>query len=204
MTDNDQKGWQFGIDGGAKQWLPYWNIGSFFTQFLLGSLAALVIAHLRSKQTKANLGFDFGFLLATASAILLVLVRLIPGAPDSVTQQPYVSPYFALLMAVALICVSHSVYTTKLLDNRLLAWIAKLSFGIYLWHFVVIEIIARKFVASYVYSGMEDAGQWILISSMVLIISIAIAAASWRWLESPILKSAHRANAKQKQSAVEI
>jgi len=204
MTDKYHKGWQFGIDGGAKQWLPYWNIDSFFTQFLIGSLAALIIAYLRSKQTKANLGFDFGFLVAAASAILLVLVRLTPGAPDSFTQQPYVSPIFAILMAAALVFASHSVYVARLLDNRLFAWIAKLSFGIYLWHFVVIQVIARKFIADYVYFGMNDSSEWILISSMVLIISVAIAAASWRWLESPILKSAHRANAKQKQSAVEI
>ncbi len=192
MTDNDQKGWQFGIDGGAKQWLPFWNVDSFFTQFLLGSLAALVIAHLGLKQTKANLGFDFGFLAASASAIALVLVRLTPGAPDSITQQPYVSPYFALLMALALVCASQSVYVSRLLDNQLFTWLAKLSFGIYLWHFVVIEIIARKFVPDYVYYGSTDAVQWILVSSVVLLISVAIAAASWKWLESPILTAVRR------------
>lgn len=190
MTDNVQKGWQFGIDGGAKQWLPYWNVGSFFTQFLLGSLAALVIVMLRTKVTKASRLFDLGFVLASGAAIILVLARLTPGAPDSFTQQPYVSPFFALMMAVALVCASHSVYVARLLDNRLFSWLAKLSFGIYLWHVVVIEIIARKFVPEYVYGGVTDTTKWILLSATVLVISVAIAAAFWKWLEAPILKAA--------------
>ena len=198
MTDKYHKGWQFGIDGGAKQWLPYWNIDSFFTQFLIGSLAALVIAHLRFKQTKQSTRFDVGFVVVSATAVILVLARLNPGSPDSFTQQPYVSPFFAILMAAALVCASQSTYAARLLDNKLFAWLAKLSFGIYLWHFVVIEIIARKFLPSYVYGGVKDSGQWILISAVVLIISVAIAAASWRWLESPILAAARKARINQK------
>lgn len=188
MTDDDQKGWQFGLDGGAKLWLPYWNIGSFFTQFLLGSLAALVIVHLKNKEVRASRFFDLGAIAAMFSAIALVIIRLNPGAPDSQTQQPYVSPYFALLMAATLVCLSRSKFMASLLDNRLFSWVAKLSFGIYLWHVVVIEFIARKFVANYVYGGVQDVGQWILLGGIVLGISVAIAAASWKWLESPILK----------------
>ena len=189
MTSNDQKGWEFGLDGGAKQWLPYWNIGSFFTQFLIGSLAALIIVQLRAKQTGANRLFDLGFVASALGATLLVIARLIPGAPDSFTHQPYVSPFFALFMSVALVCASHSVYVSRLLDNRVFSWLAKLSFGIYLWHMVVIEIIARKFIKDYVYFGLHDVWQWVLISTIVLATAIAIAAASWRLLESPILRA---------------
>ena len=189
MTDDDQKGWEFGMDGGAKQWLPYWNVGSFFTQFLIGSLAALVIVYLRGKQTKVSRLFDLGFIAASFAAILLVLARLNPGAPDSFSQQPYVSPYFALFMAIALVCGSHSVFVARVLDNRLFSWLAKVSFGIYLWHMVVIEVIARGFKADYVYGGVSDVGQWVLLSAIVLVVSTAIAAASWKWFEAPILRA---------------
>lgn len=192
MTDDKLKGWQFGMDGGAKQWLPYWNVGSFFTQFLLGSLAALVIVVLNRKQKGPNRLFDLVFVVASLGAIMLVLHRLNPGAPDSITQQPYVSPYFALLMAAALVCASQSVYVARLLDNKLFAWLAKLSFGIYLWHMVVIEVLARQFVPEFVYGGVTDVGQWVGLSSVVLVVSVAIAAASWKWLEAPILAAVHR------------
>lgn len=195
MTDNEQKGWQFGMDGGAKQWLPYWNVASFFTQFLLGSLAALVIVYLRSKQAKVSRLFDLGFVAASVVATMLVLHRLNPGAPDSLTQQPYVSPFFALFMAIALVCASHSVYVSRALDNRLFSWLAKVSFGVYLWHMVAIEVIARGFNAEYVYGGVRDAGQWTLLGALVLGISIAIAAASWKWFESPILRAVRRVTA---------
>lgn len=194
MTDSFQKGWQFGMDGGAKQWLPYWNIGSFFTQFLLGSLAALVIVVLKHKQIQHRYLFDFGFFISASLAIGLVASRLTPGSPDPITQQPYVSPFFALLMATALVCASKSVVAARLLDNTLFAWLAKLSFGIYLWHMVVIEIFARQFVPEFVYGGMTDVGYWVGLSSLVLLVSVAIAAASWRWFEAPILAAVHRAN----------
>ena len=189
MTDNDQKGWQFGIDGGAKQWLPYWNISTFFSQFLIGSLAALVIVHLRSKETKPTRIFDFAFIATAIQAIILVVSRLTPGWEDSFTQQPYLSPFFAIFMAGLLVFASHSKYVSQVLDNRLFSWLAKLSFGIYLWHAVVIEVIARKFVANYVFSGLTDVWQWVFFSAIVLGSAIAIAALSWRLLESPILKA---------------
>jgi peptidoglycan/LPS O-acetylase OafA/YrhL len=192
MTDRDQKGWEYGLEGGAKLWLPYWNIGSFFTQFLLGSLAALVIVHLRSKGMKQSSLFDAGFVLASLSALLLVVARLTPGSPDPLTQQPYVSPFYALLMASSLVFASQSRYVSQLLDNRLFSCLAKLSFGIYLWHVVVMELIARMFMSSYVYYGLSDPLQWALISALVLAVSLGIAAASWKFLEAPVLKAVKR------------
>jgi peptidoglycan/LPS O-acetylase OafA/YrhL len=194
MTSDFEKGWQFGLDGGAKQWLPYWNIGSFFSQFLIGSLAALIIAQSDRKRTNGHWLFDIGALAALTSSVVLVLVRLTPGSPDALTQQPYVSPYFALLAAAALTCLSQSVVVARLLDNRLFSWIAKLSFGIYLWHMVVIEVIARQFVPNYVYGGVTDPTQWIGTSAIVLVAATAIAAVSWRWFESPILGAARKLN----------
>jgi peptidoglycan/LPS O-acetylase OafA/YrhL len=122
----------------------------------------------------------------------LVLDRLTPGAPDALTQQPYVAPYFALLMTAAIVCASQSVFVSRILDNRLFTWLAKLSFGIYLWHVVVIELISRKFVSNYVYGGLTESTQWFALSAIVLGVSIAIAAASWRWFESPILTKVRR------------
>jgi peptidoglycan/LPS O-acetylase OafA/YrhL len=194
MTDNEQKGWEFGMVGGAKLWLPYWNIGSFFSQFLIGSLAALVIVHLRAKQMPTKRVYDFLFVISSSLAVALVISRLTPGAPDAFTQQPYVSPFFALLMAAALVFASQSVYVAGFLDNRLFAWLAKLSFGIYLWHVVVIEVIARQFVPGYGYAGLTDVGQWVSLSALVLLVSIAIAAASWKWFEAPILSAVRRAS----------
>jgi peptidoglycan/LPS O-acetylase OafA/YrhL len=192
MTDDKLKGWQYGLTGGAKQWLPYWNIGSFFTQFLCGSLAALMIIALRSRGTIKSRTFDLSFIIFTITAIWLVAIRLVPGAPDGFTKQPYLAPFYAILMAGAIVSASFSSQIYKLLDNKFFSWIAKLSFSIYLWHMFIIEVIQRKFIENYVYYGLTDLFQWILISTIVLLTSMLIAATSWRFLESPVLKYARK------------
>ena len=192
MTSNKLKGWQYGLTGGAKQWLPYWNIGSFFTQFLCGSLAALIIIVLRARGTLKSLTFDISAVLFATAAIWLVAIGLEPGAPNSFTQQPYMAPFFAILMVGVIVSASLSGQVYKLLDNKLFQWIAKISFSIYLWHMFLIVIIERKFVSKYLYYGLTDLSEWVMISSIVLIGSIILAATSWRFLESPILKSARK------------
>jgi peptidoglycan/LPS O-acetylase OafA/YrhL len=136
--------------------------------------------------------FDLSFVIFSIAAILLVATRLAPGAPDSFTKQPYVSPFYAILMAGVLVSASWSTQIYRLLDNKLFSWIAKLSFSIYLWHMFLIEIIQRKFLGKYVYYGLTDSLQWVFISSIVLTASILIAATSWRFLESPALKYARK------------
>lgn len=192
MTSNDTKGWQYGLTGGAKQWLPYWNIDTFFTQFLCGSLAALIIIVLRARGVMKSSVFDFSTVLFAIAAIWIVAIGLEPGAPNSSTKQPYMAPFFAILVAGVIVSASLSTQVYKFLDNKLFQWIAKISFSIYLWHMFLIVIIERKFLSKYVYYGLTDLLQWVIISSLVLIGSIIIAAISWRFLESPILKSARK------------
>ena len=189
---DDKKGWQYGLTGGAKQWLPFWNIDTFFTQFLCGSLAALIIITLRARGVINSSRFDCSAVIFTIVAILLISIRLEPGAPDSFTKQPYMAPFFAILMAGVIVSVSFSTQVYRFLDNRLFLWIAKLSFSIYLWHMFLIVIVERKLFSKYVYYGLTDLSEWVIISSMVLLGSIIIAATSWRFLESPILKSARK------------
>jgi peptidoglycan/LPS O-acetylase OafA/YrhL len=188
MTGIYRKGWQYGMVGGAKEWLPYWNVSTFFSQFLLGSMAALIIVTLNSRDIKSRNYFDIAGFLSVALAVYLVVERLNPGSPDSFTRQPYVAPVFAFLMAATLVFINLGLIFTRVLDNRVFLWLAKLSFSIYLWHMVVMELIARKLLSTYVYYGLNNLQQWVAISTIVLAISIAIAAVSWRWIEEPILR----------------
>jgi peptidoglycan/LPS O-acetylase OafA/YrhL len=193
MTSNVSKGWQYGLTGGAKQWLPYWNINTFFSQFLCGSLAALIIVALRSRGITKSRYFDLAALFFALAATWLVLERLVVGAPDGLTEQPYLAPFYAILMVVVLVASAFSTTTYKVLDNRVFAWIAKLSFSIYLWHMVLIVFIEEKARKNYVYNGVTDTSDWVVLSCIVLAGSICIAALSWRFLESPVLQYARKA-----------
>lgn len=193
MTSNVSKGWQYGLTGGAKQWLPYWNVNTFFTQFLCGSLAALIIVALRSRGTVQSRNFDVAAVFFGVTAIWLVADRLVVGAPDPLTDQPYVAPFYAILMAAVLVASAFSTIIYKALDNRVFCWIAKLSFSVYLWHMVFIVFIERKAAKNYVYNGVTDTSEWVVLSCIVLAGSICIAALSWRFLESPVLQYARKA-----------
>ena len=192
MTSQDGKGWDKGLVGGAKEWLPYWNVVSFFSQFLIGALAALIIAKLQSTPKEKKIYFDGGAILLIIAAIALVGVRLTPGAPDSFTRQPYLSPFYALLMALALVGVSQSVFLFKIIDNRFFVWVSQISFGVYLWHQVVQNILQKSFKENYVYFGVTDLQEWTLMSAIVIVIAGAIATLSWKFFEKPILKAARR------------
>lgn len=193
MTNNVSKGWQYGLTGGAKQWLPYWNINTFFAQFLCGSLAALIIVALRSRGTAKSRYFDCAAIFFALAAIWLVADRLVVGSPDRLTDQPYLAPFYAILMASVLVASAFSTHTYRALDNKVFAWIAKLSFSIYLWHMVLIVFIERKAGKNYVYYGVTDTSEWVVLSSIVLVGSICIAALSWRFLESPVLQYVRKA-----------
>lgn len=140
----------------------------------------------------ASILFDIaggGLLFA---AVAVVGVRLIPGAPDALTKQPYLSPIYAIIMAAALVCIAMSRYAYKIVDNPLFVWISKISFGIYLWHQVVQNILQRSFKESYVYFGITDIGQWTRLSVLVIAIAVAMASFSWYFFEKPILQLARR------------
>jgi len=188
MTDDYMKGWNYGLAGGAKQWLPYWNLASFFSQFLLGASAALYIAHKKSKLTEASRKYDLLTVTGILLAFVLVQMRLTPGVQDPLTQQPYLSPIYAALVALALANVPFSKYASNFLERRFFKHVATVSFGLYLWHQMIMEIIKIKIDSTYYYYGTTNIGHWADTSFLVVLISYILAATSWKIYEAPILR----------------
>lgn len=191
MTSDDGKGWDKGLVGEQK---PGCHIGtsthffSIFSRFNRCTSDCSLTKNIKP----ASILFDIaggGLLFA---AVAVVGVRLIPGAPDALTKQPYLSPIYAIIMAAALVCIAMSRYAYKIVDNPLFVWISKISFGIYLWHQVVQNILQRSFKESYVYFGITDIGQWTRLSVLVIAIAVAMASFSWYFFEKPILQLARR------------
>jgi peptidoglycan/LPS O-acetylase OafA/YrhL len=192
MPDEDGKGWVYGQIGGAKEWLPYWSVASFMTQFLLGSTAALAMAW-RQRQVRAGTVpprdalYDVVALVTASLCVSLVMARLWPGGPDGTTLQPYLTPWLPGLLAIVLFCVSQGRIVHRVLDVPPLRFLARISFGLYLWHWAVMEV-ARQHVPAYRYAGMADAGAWVQLSGWVLVLSIALAWLSHALVEAPALR----------------
>ena len=188
MTDDYMKGWNYGLAGGAKQWLPYWNLASFFSQFLLGASAALYIAHKKSKLTVASRKYDLLTVTGILLAFVLVQMRLTPGVQDPLTQQPYLSPIYAALVALALANVPFSKYTSNFLERRFFKRVATLSFGLYLWHYMIMQIWQNKMDETYYYYGTSNLGRWADSTLMIILLTWLFAEISWKFFEAPILR----------------
>lgn len=74
---------------------------------------------------------------------------------------------------------------------RALSWLGLISYGIYLWHQIVITLIARL---GYDYR-ISSWASWptVLTAALVLLITVPIATASYLFVERPAIRWAHRA-----------
>jgi multiple sugar transport system permease protein len=190
MTDDVGKGWAYDLLGGAKEWIPYWNPATFMTQFLLGSAAALAIAQRQRDPYPSNADFD----RRAAWALLAAwgLYSLVGHGVNSVTRQPYLTPLFPALVAFSLYALQFGHRVHRWLDNRVFRFVATRSFGLYLWHFVVIELVRVYIAPDYKVFTMRSVAGWAWLSLFVLIASLLLADLSWRWVERPVLDAARR------------
>ena len=65
-----------------------------------------------------------------------------------------------------------------------LRWLGVRSYGVYLWHWPVIALTAAAL-------HQPHSGTWLWLAEAAL--SISLAAASWRWIEQPIIRDGFRA-----------
>ncbi len=187
MTGSEQKGWEYGVIGGAKMWMPYRSTPGFMGQFICGSFAALGIAILQKRLVKPHLAFDVIAIFGCLAALTLVGLYMEPGFINFISLQPYLAPLVSLLFALILFAGHFSKFFGKCLDNRLFKHIAKLSFSLYLWHFFIMELVRLLWRSDYAYHGSQDWSFWFVASAVVILSTYGIALISYKYLEMPIL-----------------
>ena len=190
--DNGGKGWQFGLVGGAKFWVPRYNPIGFFGHYSLGVLAAGLVAwwSRSPKAEQRRRGFEIASLACFGLWLALLASRA--GQDDfsfNLQDQPYYFPAFPALTALLLACLTQSGSVGKLFDNPFFRYTARISFGLYIWHYVVMFGITLVY-PSYQYGSIGDLGVWFGLAGVTLAISYVIATVSWYWLEKPILARA--------------
>lgn len=188
------RGWQYGDLGGAKEWMPSYNPVGFFAHFCVGIAAAAAITWWRlRREGRRHPAFDALAGAAFVALGALVWVNREPPEPlflTNVQGQPYLFPWFPLLVGAALVGLAHSETLGRLVDNPFARYTARISFGIYIWHYLLLEgfshITGGRF---FVYGGIVEARTHLAISIVLVGATYAVAAASWRWIERPALES---------------
>jgi peptidoglycan/LPS O-acetylase OafA/YrhL len=90
------------------------------------------------------------------------------------------------LVAVAGCAVGAPGYV-RALEWRPLVWVGERSYGLYLWHWPVILLVGAVVVAP------VGSTQWWFGTVVALVLTFAAAAASYRWVETPIRRRGFRA-----------
>jgi peptidoglycan/LPS O-acetylase OafA/YrhL len=57
------------------------------------------------------------------------------------------------------------------------------------WHYLMLGLVQLLTNGEFTYGNVHDLGRFSLMSLTVLVMSYAIAAASWFWMEKPVLQS---------------
>jgi len=147
VPGDDGRGWQFGITGGAKLWMPDYNPVGFFGHFAMGIFAAGFIAAWRVFHGgRRSWWFDAVAAVAFAGIVWVFWVKRFPVELNdtmSLQHQPYFFPILAGLVAILLASLAYSVVLGRAFDNPFLRYTARISFGLYIWHYLIILWVGR-------------------------------------------------------------
>jgi peptidoglycan/LPS O-acetylase OafA/YrhL len=151
-------------------------------EFSLGALLALALPQFAPRKSlRIALGW-IGLFAILSCGLILTVSRVFPG-------------YLALWPTLAAVCIiaagnTHSRFgVDRLLASRPMVYLGKISYGIYLWHFPILVFFRNSLAPQ----SIDFQTGVVIIASAVL-----LAAATERWLETPIRKAGlGRANAAQ-------
>jgi peptidoglycan/LPS O-acetylase OafA/YrhL len=184
-VDEASRGWTFGLLGGAKEWMPRFNPIGFFAIFLVGALAAGMRALLPQRRSPLYDIIAVAALIAGAAQLALSTAGAWEGY--GWLDIPYRFPWLPLCVAVALCILPGSIVVGKVLDNRVIRFIATISFGIYIWQDVVLLLIVRLDPAAFGIGSNDMLVGWLAWTPVAVAIIFLLGTLSYFLIERPII-----------------
>ncbi len=202
VIPDEGKGWQFGLVGGAKEWMPAHNPVGLFTHFLLGVIAAGFIGRLELIGEKRTTLFEaLGVLLLSSLFVFVAVYATNPEVYGGLLDNLYFWPWFPLLVAALLCVLPFTRWTWRVVDNRPFRFVAKISYGLYIWHYLVIDVVSRTLFPEFTNFSVANWVDWILPSSVVLLFSFTLAILSFYAVEQPAMNWARRIEGRNRAPA---
>ncbi|HDR1907463.1 TPA: acyltransferase, partial [Pasteurella multocida] len=145
-------------------------------ELLVGSFIAIY-----SMEYKKDLFLDNKFLCVLSPLSFFVLVACIVFFDKDTPFFPGVSSLLPCTATALLIYGNtYNKFFTKLFSNKIAVFIGKISYSLYLWHWVILAYMR------YIYSSYELPVSWILL---FLIIVIFLSIFTFYFIENPIRKN---------------
>jgi len=171
--------------------LVYYGTDTHASALLIGAALALTWPLKKVAATAGKLRLSFDVLGAIGLLVLGWAAWHFSGS------DPFVYPYGLVIAALAagglVLAAAAPGRIAALLSWAPLRWLGVRSYGIYLWHWPVIAITV----------GIDPRGANTLGARAIdAIVPIGLAAASWHWLEEPILRNGLRAEIKRRSRAL--
>jgi peptidoglycan/LPS O-acetylase OafA/YrhL len=186
-VDVRQRGWDYGLIGGAKYWMPRFNPFAFFAMFAIGALAA----GLQVRWAKyRHMLFDAVASGALIWGIYLMNVQLSAQTADGWGWLgiPYGFPWFVLAVGLFLSAAPSSLLVGQVLDNPLTRYIAKISFGIYIWHYLVLELVRLYWDPLIDHGKASDPTRFVVTCAIITVITFTVAHLSYHLVENPVIQ----------------
>ena len=176
----------------AREQIPGRNPIGFFGQFAIGVLAsaAVVLWKIHRKGKRAWWFDAAGLVIVVGMAVFFWTIRGDWNVQANLTQQeqPYYYPYFAILLAALAVALGFSRWLWRAFEITPLKFIAKYSYGIYLWHSLVFDWYSREIDWRFGwYAGTEHL-HFIYSMLVCLALTIMISMISWRVIERPFVE----------------
>ena len=186
-----------GPTGTARSWLPAWS-----DHFALGMALAVVGSYVqqtgglpRALRWITRPGGDLACWLAAAFTFWLVSSQVglktaplyVGGAGTDVARQVLYGLFGFFLLLPAVFGNQQTGLVRRLLKSRPLALIGLVSYGIYLWHQLVIRQLQR-----WVHSWHELHSPFLLLLVTTVVVTIVISTVSYRFIERPGIAVGHR------------
>ena len=95
-----------------------------------------------------------------------------------------------------------TTWAKNIIDNRFTRYTAKISFGLYIWHYPILELVRLLHNNDYKYFGISSFGYWAVLTAVILGLAYGMASLSYTHIESPFLKEVGRRKAQPKLETV--
>jgi len=148
---------------------------STYAPIILGSLAALLLHHRNSFVAIHRLIGGY----ATALVLFIALIAALQFTPENVTGWPNLIIHTVMTLVLMSLVLRERTILTPALTQRFVARVGVISYGIYLYHLIALDVVSRLDAALFA-GRLPD---WVSFVSYSLI-AVVIADISFRTLEN--------------------